>query len=146
MNGGSIQRSCFPHVPYWHCGSIFVSYTRGARFEPFKDVYFCHQIHLIQGKHLGKTSIAFSHTWLTTSSWIHLMRRIKCQSSFSQSIRTQKIQWQDVTSNGNRTLASHNLRFQVQHSPFYTNLIFACKTETLGSLYSHALLIPLKFI
>ena len=28
--------------------------------------------------------------------------------------------------------------------PFYTNLAFACKTETLGSLYSHALLIPLK--
>ena len=33
---------------------------------------------------------------------------------------------------------------QFQHSPFYTNLTFACKTETLGSLYSHALLIPLK--
>ena len=31
-------------------------------------------------------------------------------------------------------------------SPFYTNLAFACKTETLGSLYSHAVLIPLKFI
>ena len=27
---------------------------------------------------------------------------------------------------------------------FYTNLTFACKTETLGSLYNHALLIPLK--
>ena len=26
---------------------------------------------------------------------------------------------------------------------FYTNLTFACKTETLGSLYSHTLLIPL---
>ena len=26
----------------------------------------------------------------------------------------------------------------------YTNWTFACKTETLGSLYSHALLIPLK--
>ena len=34
-----------------------------------------------------------------------------------------------------------NFWFQVQHSPFYTNLIFACKTETLGPLYSHALLI-----
>ena len=34
--------------------------------------------------------------------------------------------------------------FQVQHAPLYTNLTFACKTETLGSLYSHALLIPLK--
>ena len=30
--------------------------------------------------------------------------------------------------------------------PFYTNLTFTCKTETLGSLYSHALLIPLKSI
>ena len=33
-----------------------------------------------------------------------------------------------------------NLRFQVQHSPFWTNLAFACKTETLGSLCSHALM------
>ena len=32
------------------------------------------------------------------------------------------------------------LLFQAQHSPFYTNLTFACKTEPLGSLYSHALL------
>ena len=27
--------------------------------------------------------------------------------------------------------------------PFWANLAFACKTETLGSLYSHALLILL---
>ena len=32
----------------------------------------------------------------------------------------------------------------IQHYPFWANLTFACKTETLGSLYSHALLIPLK--
>ena len=32
----------------------------------------------------------------------------------------------------------------IQHYPFYTNLTFACKTETLGSLYSHALLICLN--
>ena len=37
-----------------------------------------------------------------------------------------------------------NLWFQVQHSPFWTNWTFACKTETLGSFYSHALLIPTK--
>ena len=37
-----------------------------------------------------------------------------------------------------------DLWFQVQHAPLYTNLAFACKTETLGSLYSHALLIPLN--
>ena len=37
-----------------------------------------------------------------------------------------------------------DLWFQVQHSPLYTNLAFACKTETLGSLYSHALLILTK--
>ena len=30
-----------------------------------------------------------------------------------------------------------NLWFQVQHYPFWTNLAFACKTETLGSLYSY---------
>ena len=33
------------------------------------------------------------------------------------------------------------LWFQVQHSPFWINLTFVCKTETLGSLYSYALLI-----
>ena len=43
-----------------------------------------------------------------------------------------------------RTRASHNLWFQVQHYAFYANLTFACKTETLLSLYSHALLILLK--
>ena len=32
-----------------------------------------------------------------------------------------------------------DLWFEVQHSPCRTNLAFACKTETLGSLYSHAL-------
>ena len=40
--------------------------------------------------------------------------------------------------------ASHSLWFQAQYYPFYTNLTFACKTETLGSLYNHALLILLK--
>ena len=34
--------------------------------------------------------------------------------------------------------------FQVQHYPFWTYWAFACKTETLGSLYSHALLILTK--
>ena len=56
----------------------------------------------------------------------------------------KKIQWQNVTPSGNRTWTSHSLWLQVQHYPFYTNLTFACKTETLGSLYSHALLISLK--
>ena len=37
-----------------------------------------------------------------------------------------------------------DLWLQVQHAPLYTNLAFACKTETLCSLYSHTLLIPLK--
>ena len=37
-----------------------------------------------------------------------------------------------------------DLSFQVQHAPLYTNLAFACKTETLSSLYSHALLILTK--
>ena len=59
-------------------------------------------------------------------------------------VKTKKIQWQNVTPSGNRTQASHSLWFQVQHYPFYTNLTFACKTETLGSLYGHALLIPLN--
>ena len=33
------------------------------------------------------------------------------------------------------------IEIQVQHGPFYTNLTFTCNTETLGSLYCHALLI-----
>ena len=37
-----------------------------------------------------------------------------------------------------------DLRSQVQHAPLYTNLAFACKTETLNSLYSHTLLILTK--
>ena len=39
---------------------------------------------------------------------------------------------------------SQDLLSQVQHSPFWDNLTFSCKTETLGSLYSHALLILTK--
>ena len=57
----------------------------------------------------------------------------------------KKIQWQNVTSSGNRTWVSHRLCFQVEHSTSYTNLTFACKTETLVSIYSQALLIPLKW-
>ena len=34
-----------------------------------------------------------------------------------------------------------DLWFQVQQAPLYTKLTLACKTETLSSLYSHALLI-----
>ena len=37
-----------------------------------------------------------------------------------------------------------NLWSQVQHSPFWANWAFACRNETLGSLYHHALLIPTK--
>ena len=51
----------------------------------------------------------------------------------------QKKTVKNVTPSGNRTQASHNLWFQVQHYSFWTKLTFACKTE--GSLYSHALLI-----
>ena len=37
-----------------------------------------------------------------------------------------------------------NLWSQVQHSPFWAKWASACNTETLGSLYSHGLLIPIK--
>ena len=56
----------------------------------------------------------------------------------------KKIQWQNVTPSGDRIQASHYLWFQVQHYPFWTNLTFVCKTETLGSLYGHAVLILTK--
>ena len=52
----------------------------------------------------------------------------------------RKIQWQNVTPSGDRSRSSHDILFQVKHSTFWTNLAFAFKTETLGSLYSHALL------
>ena len=43
-----------------------------------------------------------------------------------------------------RTRTCHSLWFQVQQSPFWTNLAFACKIETFRSLYSNALLILTK--
>ena len=42
------------------------------------------------------------------------------------------------------SIESLDLWFQVQHAPLYNNLAFACKTETLSSLYIHALLILTK--
>ena len=45
---------------------------------------------------------------------------------------------------GIETWPLHNLWFYAKRSPFLTNLTFTCKTETLGSLYSHALLIIAK--
>ena len=53
----------------------------------------------------------------------------------------KKIQLQNVTLVSIEPL---DLWFQVQHAPLYTNLAFACKTETLSSLYSHAQLIVTK--
>ena len=38
-------------------------------------------------------------------------------------------------------LLNLSLCFQVQNSNLWTNLVFACKTETLGFIYSHTLLI-----
>ena len=45
----------------------------------------------------------------------------------------KKIQWQNVTHSVDSTQGSHNLWFQVKHYPFWINLVFACKNETLGS-------------
>ena len=42
------------------------------------------------------------------------------------------------------SIEPQDLWFQVQHSPFWANLAFAYKTETLGSLFSHTLLILTK--
>ena len=53
----------------------------------------------------------------------------------------KKIQLQNATLVSIEPL---DLWFQVQHAPLYTNLAFACKTKTLSSLYSHALLILTK--
>ena len=58
------------------------------------------------------------------------------------------ISWKQKISVTNATLVSFeplDLWIQVQHAPLYTNLAFACKTETLSSLYSHALLILTKW-
>ena len=56
-------------------------------------------------------------------------------------MKTKKIQLQNATLVSIEPL---DLRFQVQHAPLYTNLALACKTETLSSLYSHALFILTK--
>ena len=53
----------------------------------------------------------------------------------------KKIQLQNATLVSIEPL---DLWLQVQCAPLYTNLAFACKTETLNSLYSHALLILTK--
>ena len=53
----------------------------------------------------------------------------------------KKIQLQNITPMGIEPL---DLWFQVKHAPLYTNLAFACKTESSSSLYSHALLILTK--
>ena len=37
----------------------------------------------------------------------------------------KKIQWKMLPTSGNRTQASHNLRFQVQHYRFWTKLACA---------------------
>ena len=50
----------------------------------------------------------------------------------------KKFQKQNVTSVSIERL---DISLQVQHPPF---LVFACKTEILGSLYSHVLLIQTK--
>ena len=52
--------------------------------------------------------------------------------------KPKNIQWQML---GIEPGPLINLWYQVQHSSFWTKLTFACNTETLGSLYSHALLI-----
>ena len=57
--------------------------------------------------------------------------------------KTKKFQLQNATLVSIEPL---NLWFQVQHASLYTNLAFACKIETLSSLYSHALLILTKII
>ena len=51
------------------------------------------------------------------------------------------ISWKQKNSVTLVSIEPLDLWFQVQHAPLYTNLVFACKTETLSSLYTHALLI-----
>ena len=57
------------------------------------------------------------------------------------SCKQKKIQLQNASQVSIEPL---DLWFQVQHAPLYTNLAFACKTETLSSLYNHALFILTK--
>ena len=56
-------------------------------------------------------------------------------------LENKKIQLQNATL---MSIEPLDRWMQVQHASLYTNLVFACKTETLCSLQSHALLIPLK--
>ena len=54
----------------------------------------------------------------------------------------QKIRGKNVSPSENWTRASSDSK---SNSPFWANWTFACKTETLGSLCSHVLLIPTKW-
>ena len=65
-------------------------------------------------------------------------------------------EWQLMPILASEALFHENKKIQLQNAilvtsdskssmaPFYTNLAFDCKTETLSSLYSHALLILIK--
>ena len=69
------------------------------------------------------------NTWYSNFSQLHENANI-----FFTACKQKKIQWQNFTP------MAQALWFQVQHYPFWTNLAFACKTETLSSLYSYAIL------
>ena len=56
-------------------------------------------------------------------------------------MKTKKIQLQNTNL---VSIEPMDFWFQIQNAPLYTNLAFAYKTETLSSLYSHALLILAK--
>ena len=112
----------------WHCGSMLVCYTRGRRFECsffakifFKFYSFCRFYRIHSGKplmYLDTCSIRRTTFCNNTSCFGLLM-----MSALDFKVRVDTL------------VAGFSAR---------TDLTFACKTETLGSLHSHALLIPLR--
>ena len=72
---------------------------------------------------------------------IIFMTVLLSQSSFLQTHNIDKNSKMLVTP---MSIEPLDLWFQVQHSPSWTNLAFAFKTETLDSLRSHILLILTK--
>ena len=117
---------------YWACFSAQCLIPQG---------WMCSHCLSVQGEHVTTAErsnlyYAFNRVF-SKCTRMAIMPILASETLFREN---KKIQLQNVTSVSIEPL---DLWFQVQHAPLYTNLAFACKTETLGSLYSHALFIPL---
>ena len=84
----------------------------------YRPIYmYCLRAH-VHHHHCHRQGLPFG-VFTNTQHWQ------QCQYWHWRIHYVKKILWQNVTPSGNRTWASHNLWFQVQHYPLYTNLTCA---------------------